>query len=62
MKVVAKQTAGIVDPSPEGGIAVAAPVPLEETPCCGMTCPVLMVSLQESSGPGAVFTTAKLLL
>ena len=58
VEVVAMQKLGIADPTLEDGIAVATPVPLEETLCGGMPCPIHLVSLQESSGAGAVFSTA----
>lgn len=58
MGVVARQKQGTADAIPEGGIAVATPVPLEETLCGGMASPIRLLPLQESSGAGAVFITA----
>lgn len=59
MEVVARQKLGLADPTLDGGFAVATPVPLEQTLCGGMACPIYLVFLQESSGAGTVFTTAK---
>ena len=58
VEVVATQKLGIADHAPEGGTAVATPVPLEETLCGGMAFPVQLVSLQGTSVAWAVFTTA----